>query len=486
MEEITELSSDESALVRLLYTRLQRLRKVHQDLDAYYRGEQRIQTIGLAVPPELRVFEFPLNWPRVTVDTVVQRQHVRSFSLPDHPESNDYLSEVWEANNMGSQSVLNHLETRVQGHGFVSVGTNEEDADHPLITVESSRSMIAQIDPRTRRITGALRVYYDPLQRSAPTEATLYLPDSTIHLERVKGWQWAISDRDDHGLGRVPVVQFLNRPRVGNFVGESEMKDVLKPTDMAARALMDLQVAMETHAVPGKWATGVNKDDFIDAKTGQLAATWQAYYTAMSVTQSESAKFGQFTASDLTNFKTVIDMLAEQVSSVTGLPMRYFGQNTANPAAEGAIRADEVRLVKNVELKNMTDGDSWADVMALAYRFGKGEWLDGNRIRTDWDDPNTPTFSQKADAIQKLVASGILSRDGAWDELNWSEARKDLERERFADIDAAQWQSLLKPEATNADDGGTGHAQNGGAAGQTPALSQQQDSAANSTGLAAK
>lgn len=61
MEAVTELSSDESALMRHLYTRLQTLRKVHEDLDKYYRGEQRIQTIGLAVPPELRVFEFPLN-----------------------------------------------------------------------------------------------------------------------------------------------------------------------------------------------------------------------------------------------------------------------------------------------------------------------------------------------------------------------------------------------------------------------------------------
>ena len=30
------------------------------------------------------------------------------------------------------------------------------------------------------------------------------------------------------------------------------------------------------------------------------------------------------------------------------------------------------------------------------------------------------------------MASGILSREGAWDELGWSEARKDKEREYFA------------------------------------------------------
>lgn len=465
-----DLSSDEQALVRSLYQRLSNLRRTHKQLDDYYRGAQMLQVLGIAVPPQLRAFEFPLNWPRVTVDTVVQRQHVRSFSLPEDPAASDPLWEIWEANNMESQSVLAHLETRIQGHGFVTVGANPDDKDHPIISVESSKSMIARIDPRSRRIIAALRVYYDPYQANAPTQATLYLPDSTVYLDKSGRWGWTITDRDDHKLGQVPVVQFINRPRVGNFVGESEMQDVLRPTDMAARALMDLQVAMETHAVPGKWAVGLSDKDFIDARTGKVADTWQAYYTAMTTSTSKEAKFGQFAASDLSNFKTVIDLLAEQVSAVTGLPVRYFGQNTANPASEGAIRADEVRLVKNVELKNSLDGDSWGDVMALAYRLATGDQVDGHRIRTDWDDPNTPTFAQKADAIQKLVATGIISREGAWDELGWSEARKDKERERFKDDDAQVWGEYLKPmdesEADDEDHGGTGSAGDGGQAGQ--------------------
>ena len=471
----TGLSSDEQALVRSLYYRLTRLRRTHQQLDDYYRGAQMLQILGIAVPPELRAFEFPLNWPRVTVDTVVQRQHVRSFSMPDQPQANDQLWEIWEANNMESQSVLAHLETRIQGHGFVTVGANPDDKEHPLITVESSKSMIARIDPRTRRIIAALRVYYDPYRSNAPTQATLYQPDSTVYLDKGTGWNWAVTERDEHHMGQVPVVQFINRPRVGDFTGESEMQDVLRPTDMAARALMDLQVAMETHAVPGKWAVGLSDKDFIDAKTGRIATPWQAYYTAMTTSKSKDAKFGQFTASDLSNFKTVIDLLAEQVSAVTGLPVRYFGQNSANPASEGAIRADEVRLVKNVELKNSLDGDSWGDVMALAWRMTTGNQVDGHRIRTDWDDPNTPTFAQKADAIQKLVATGILSREGAWDELGWSEARKDKERERFTDDDMQDW-GYVKPmdgEDDHEDHGGAGPAPDGGQTGQKTPKTQQ-------------
>ena len=73
-----------------------------------------------------------------------------------------------------------------------------------------------------------------------------------------------------------------------------------------------------------------------------------------------------------------------------------------NPAAEGAIRADESRLVKNVEGMNANDGDAWAWVMALYERFRTGEWLQSNEIRTLWENPATPTLSERADAMMKL------------------------------------------------------------------------------------
>jgi len=37
----------------------------------------------------------------------------------------------------------------------------------------------------------------------------------------------------------------------------------------------------------------------------------------------------------------------------------------------------------------------------------------------------------RPDAAVKLHAEGIVSREGVWDELGWSEARKDRERRYF-------------------------------------------------------
>ena len=71
--------------------------------------------------------------------------------------------------------------------------------------------------------------------------------------------------------------------------------------------------------------------------------------------------------------------------------------------------------------------------MGLVERFRTGEWVSGSRIKTDWFDAGTPTYAQRADALTKMYNSGqgILSREGVWEELGWSEARMERERSRF-------------------------------------------------------
>lgn len=428
VEPLGELSADEMKILRKLNRRLNKLKPTHIELEKYYEGRQHIASIGIAIPEVLRKFIFALNWPRITVDSVVRRQAVKSFSVPDDPEASKELRRLWEANNLDSQQILVHTEARVQGHSFVSIGVNPKDPSTPIITAEPAKSMICLIDPVTRLTQAALRVYRDEWSISNNVQAaTLYLPDSTIHVRKING-QFKVVDRDNHNLGYVPVVQFTNKPKVGDFVGESEMADVLRPTDMAARATLDLQIAMEVAAVPGKYVVGATDNEFIDATTGQPATAFNQYFSSILKVKNTNAKFGQFTAADLGNFTKVITAMSEQVSAVTGLPVRYFGQNTANPVAEGAIRADEIRLVKNVEAKNIFDGDCWSQVMGIAYKIAYGTELPVNRVRCDWNDPNTPTYAQKADAVQKMAAAGLLSVEGAWDELGWSEARKDTER----------------------------------------------------------
>ena len=426
------LPLDESKLVDDLSRRLFTSYGDDQRFDRYYEGSQRLAHIGLAVPPELRKFETVLNWCRTVVDSVSDRMRMKAFYLPGEDRASEALRESWDYNNLDSESIAHHQEMLILGRGFVSVGANEEDPEFPLIQVENPRELAVDIDHRHRRLRAAVRVM--PSENDAPgtpSNAVLYLPDSTMRLKRHQG-RWVVEDRDDHGLGRVPLVMFLNRRRVGQWTGVSEMVDAIPLVDAAARSLTNLQLAGETHSVPQKYVLGMSKGDFVDANGNPIPA-WEAYFNAIWANQNKDAKVGQFAASDLSNFHNTVDHYASKLAGLYGLPARYVGITSVNPAAEGAIRAEEARLILNVEKKAALAGDGWGWVMGLVERFRTGEWVSGSRIKTDWFDAGTPTYAQRADALTKMYNSGqgILSREGVWEELGWSEARMERERSRF-------------------------------------------------------
>lgn len=409
-------------------------------LDNYYRGIQRLAQLGLAVPPELRGFVTIVNWPRVCVDAIEERLDVEGFRHPGADSADDDLWRIWQHNNLDEESEQAHVEALALKRSYVSVGTNEADADSPLITIESPREMLAERDTRTRQITAALKLYSseqpDPEVTPAANRATLYLPDATVWLKATQTG-WSEEDRDEHGLGRVPVVPLVNRPRVGDWTGTSEMADVIPLTDAAARALTNLQVAQETHAVPQRWVLGASKGDFVDS-AGEVLPTWEAYFGAIWALQNKDATAGQFNASDLRNFHETVNHYAHMCASVSGLPLRFFGQNTANPPSADGIRADETRLVKRCERRQRVFGGAWEEVMRLVDRLRTGAWNpDLRRLETIWRDPSTPTVAAVTDAVVKQHQQGLLPTEMAWEDLGWSQEKirraRDLRAQEASD-----------------------------------------------------
>jgi hypothetical protein len=397
-------------------------------LNRYYEGQQRLEHIGLAVPPELRHFETVVNVPRMAVDEPERRQSLRAFYRVGNSTLEDpALREAWDRNNLASESSLMQKDEKVYGRSFVAVGTNPDDPQHPLITVESPLQMGFEVDAQRRRFRHLLRLYVDPF--SLTTFGTLYTPEHTTGYA-FSGGKWTVTSRDDHGLGRVPVVMFLNRRRAGSYWGTSEMADVLGMTDAIARMFTNMQVGAESHALPSWFISGVDQRDFVD-QNGNPVPVWESYLGKLKALTNPNAKVQQFQAGDLKNFTDSINNMFAWCAAVLGLPTRYAGQQTVNPATAEAIDADESRLVRNVERMNTHDADSWAWVMGLEERFRTGSWDAFNTIRATYQDPKTPTLAQIADAALKLKTQHILSTEGVWDLLGWDEARKQQERARL-------------------------------------------------------
>lgn len=443
------LSDDEKLVINRLSAKIRKDQPALDLNDRYFEGQQRLRHMGIAVPPELRMFETVINVPRMAVDEPERRQGLRAFyRAGDSTKEDPALREAWEYNNLASESSLVHKEEKIFGRTFVSVGSNADDADHPLITVEDPRQVAVDVDPQGRRIREMLRLYKGEDGRT--TQGTLLRPESTVHIVRGKNG-WVVNDgdglgRDDHDLGAVPVVMFANRRRAGQWGGMSEMADVIGLTDSIARILSVMQLGAETLAIPHIFIMGATMKDFVDEKGNPIPA-WESYMTAIRALEKEGAKVQQVQGADLENFNKAINNMLAWCAAVLGLPTRYAGQQTVNPAAEGAIRADESRLIKNVERMNAFDGDAWAWVMGLEERFRTSEWGVRNSIRTLWYDPATPTNAQTADAAVKLRLSGTLSVEGVWDMLGWDEARKSQEKGRLAQEQAAGFDPYLIAQA---------------------------------------
>lgn len=415
-----------------LIEELQRNHEARAVLDdkfyRYYLLQQRIEQLGMAIPPQMRRFLVVANWPRVVVRTIAGRQKVRAMILPGQETADERLRAIWDASNLSAQTRMFRRDALICGRAFMSVGANESNRTLPLVRVESPREMEALVDVRREEMTAAARFYgTDKNTGESPTNITLYQPNSTIWIAR-QGGKWVELRRDNHNLGAVPVVMHLNERLSSGFEGESELTDIIGLTDSVARSLTNLQFAQEAHGIPRMYMTGVQKGDFVDAD-GKPIPMFEAYFDAIQMLTNAGAKVGQLTAADLKNFETALNIYGRQAAISYGFPSRYFGITTSNPPAEGAIRADENDLVNYVEDKNEAEGMVLGWMGALALRFASGDWVEGNRVRVDYFDPGTPTFAQRADALTKMRSVGGISREGMWDELGWSEARKAKERQ---------------------------------------------------------
>ncbi len=437
-----------------MFVRLKNLLEVTRSrtrlLNSYYEGWNQLQQLGLAIPEELKRFTVVVAWPRVAVDAVEQRLDVTGFRMPGSETSDRALWDVWQYNNMDAWSGFAHTDALALGRSYACVGTNEEDPEYPIITVESPLEMVAIRDPRTRRIVGALRLYGDGLTQGVVTDnhATLYLPNETRWLVQQDG-QWVDeADPAEHNLGLVPVVPLVNRDRVtrdvaapgslGALEGVSEMADVIPLADSASRTLTNAQLATETVAVPQKYVLGMSKGDFVDG-SGNPLPVWQSYFGAVWANSNKDAKVGQLPSADLGNFETMINVYSLLASGVTGLPIEYFGQKTANaPTAEGQ-RAGETRLIKKAERRQVVFGNGWEDVNDLVLRFREGDWnADARRMETLWRDAGTPTQSQVTDAVVKEYSAGLTDWESAQETLGrLPQTIARMKERRQADAEAA-------------------------------------------------
>lgn len=426
--------ADYEKLVMDLAAKLEHNRFEADKSAAYYDAKVRLQAVGIATPEPMRKLRSAIGWPRMYLDSIEERLDIEGFRLGESQEYVDQLTEWWQFNDLDEESGLAHLDALIYGRSYITVAApgEDDDPDVPLIRVESPLNMYHEVDPRTRKVTMALRLYKNE-DDNAQQWAALYLPNETVYLKYFSG-HWVVDPElgvNEHKLGVVPVVPLLNRERLSDRDGRSEIIPELRSvTDAASRVMMNLQSAAELMAVPQRVLFGVDPETL--APNGTPQEVFNSYMANIVAVENEAGKAHQFQAAELMNYVNAIQEMTNQVASYTGLPPQYLAFSSDNPASAEAIRSAESRLVKKCERKARMFGGAWEQVMRLAMLvMGEPIPQEMRRLEIVWRDPSTPTYAAKADAVMKLYAAGqgVVPKEQARIDMGFTKEQRDAMKE---------------------------------------------------------
>lgn len=424
------LNADEKATVDGLLARIGQVAIPNDEAEKRYSGEFVAEQFGISIPPSMQNLRTVAGWCGTVVDVLEERLDWLGWGTTDGDDTLG-LREVYDANELDVDSGMAHLDSLIFGLSFATVGSGADGEPSPLITTQSPLTLTGDWSRRQRRLVSAVAGEF---KDGTAIAATLYLPEETVYV-RASGGVWVVEDRDQHGLGRVPVVLVPNRVRGSRQVGRSEItKAVRYYADAAARTLLGLEVNREFYNAPQRIGLNVDDSMFQDA-AGNPVSPWTSIMGRVwNVPPNDDGgappDVKQFPPASPAPYIDQVKGYATLLAAEAGIPPTYLGFQTDNPASADAIRAGEARLVKRAERRQASFGRAWREVgrLALLVRDGSVPEDYDSRVSVRWRDAATPTRAASADEASKLIGAGVLPPDSTvtYDRVGLSPSEQEI------------------------------------------------------------
>lgn len=416
--------------------------------ERYYNGDQDLRfTTSKAREVFGEQFSgFADNFCALVVDAVDERLEVRGFRVGEDEAATTAIADFWSANDMAGLSQMVHLEALVNEESYAIVWLDPETKD-PVITVESPFEVITEHDPALRRRrTAALKRWYDPDAKR--WYACLYQPNEIrkyrqsreanngsaegVHKKdfwepwQPKGEEWPLPNP----LGIVPVVPFVNLPRLGpGQRGTSEIASVLPLQDAVNKTIFDMLIASEFAAFPQRYMVGVEQP--VDPVTGQPREPFKAgvdriWFIETDGVTGVNPAVGQFAPANLTPYVDSISMYVGHIAGISKTPKHYLIDPGGGTNLSGeTVKALEAGLVSKTRRKHNVFGPAWEEVVSICLRLQDGgpyTAADAKRVKVEWMDPETRTEAQHIDALVKLGQAPLsVPKRQLWKDAGYTE-----------------------------------------------------------------
>lgn len=435
------------ALIEVLSAKLAKANKVYERVDEYYTGDQPLAFVAPEVEAQIGTSIQPLviNWPETIVDSVNRRLAVEGFRLGLGGESDAELWRIFTANNLDDLSPLGIADALVHGIVYLSVWGNESDPLTPRITFESAHQVTVDYEPGSNTVRAALKRWQD----GDVTYATLYLPTRIRRYRSLPSpYGPAVQPRYEfdqelrNPLGVVPIVPMVNKGRLLNHEGRSELESIAPLADAINKLATDMMTTAEFYVSPRRYVEDMPLPTNPAERERMQAEMTQFWEKAeKSKFLATSGKFGQFEEATLDGYVKGLNLLTAALAAIGGLPPDDLGLNTTNPASAEARRAAETTLILRAKEKQSAFGSAFAQAMRLAVAARDGVPLarisqDFSGLKVAWRDPATPAISQAMDAAVKGVEAGIYDIEAGQESVGMSPVERAAVKARAAEAAA--------------------------------------------------
>lgn len=424
--------------VTILNKLVEELRKRQTDvetLDEAYRGEFKLHFASQDFRDYFanRYSKFSDNWTAIVADAPHERLEPIGIRLKGAEKGDGELWDVWRENDADALGDLAMLDAIIAKRSFALVWG--DDDGNARITWEHPSQAIVSYDPETRARVAGAKVWADDDREYA----TLYLPDEVWKFQRERkqstlvlpsymlegNWSARAEGVIDNPLGKVPLVELSNRPRLmgepsSDISGTLAMQHAINLLWAQLFAVSDeatlgqrLIIGAEPPVVPILNEAGeVVGEKPVDLK--KLRQDNIAFIT------DPNAKAHQWQPAKLEVFTDIIEIAVGHIAAQTRTPAHYLliGGTIANVSGD-AMKALETGLVKRTEEKTQHFGRAIRDVFELVALVtddaAKAKAIRGGQVL--WKDVENRSDAQRADALSKKREIGyplryLLELDG--------------------------------------------------------------------------
>lgn len=388
------------------------------------------------------------NWIPLVIGASCERLRPQGFLFGEDKQGDDQAWRIWQENQLDADGSLAFTESAKHGESYLLVWPDEETKPRgvfgrlfsrpsedvvPRITVEHPSQMIVarRAGDRRRRVAALKRWEED----TGEVWATLYLPDGIHYFKKgTDGW----GERRSPGankLGVVPVIPLVNDPQmlpsrpataltqlphaINSYahvgLGRSDMADIISTVDQINKLLADMMVASEVAAFKQRWATGLEVPADED---GNPQEPFKAAVDRLWIGDGADVKFGEFSATDLSNYTGAIEQRIQSLAARTRTPPHYLLGQITNVSGD-ALKAAEAGLSSKTNGKKTSFGEGIEEAIRIAFAWMGDDRASDFSAEVDWAPSEARSEAEYVDSLVKKMAFGV-PKEQLWADAGYS------------------------------------------------------------------